>query len=253
MILKSPHSRLSIVNLFADFILKQIPHEDESIIQVIDCLNFYVIKGKTTYKEPLSLNTIKEEFIEKFQDLIGDIKIVNTIDLIEYDSVLESPKSYTFSYYNNSKNCSYTFEQTELFEQDDSKSYEYNDFVSPINEDENLVFISEFPHGYSLNQGRLSYYYGKHIVYNIPLTYLPNTIIFEISNEDEVSRETPIVVKNIFGDIDETLTSSISDVFDFNMGWLSDEIKKVDWSLEITNPLTEYEFLKKKVKGFVIF
>ena len=51
MILKSPTSKLSIVNLLADYILNKIPKDEESIIQVVDCMNFYVIKGKTTYKE----------------------------------------------------------------------------------------------------------------------------------------------------------------------------------------------------------
>jgi hypothetical protein len=27
----------------------------------------------------------------------------------------------------------------------------------------------------------------------------------------------------------------------------------VDWSIEVTNPLEDYDFLKKKVKDFVIF
>ena len=66
MILKSPVSRLSLVNLFADFILNQIPKEEESIIQVVDCFNFYVIKGKTTYNEPLNIGKLKDEFIIKF-------------------------------------------------------------------------------------------------------------------------------------------------------------------------------------------
>ena len=89
MILKSPSSRLSLVNLFADFILNQIPKEEESIIQVVDCLNFYVIKGKTTYNEPLNIGKLKDEFIVKFEELIGDIKLTHTIDLIEYDSNLK--------------------------------------------------------------------------------------------------------------------------------------------------------------------
>jgi hypothetical protein len=53
--------------------------------------------------------------------------------------------------------------------------------------------------------------------------------------------------------IDEVLTSAILDVFDFDMSTLNTEIKKVDWSIEITNPLQDYDFLKKKVDGFVIF
>jgi len=27
----------------------------------------------------------------------------------------------------------------------------------------------------------------------------------------------------------------------------------VDWSIELTNPLQDYDFLKKKISGFVIF
>ena len=82
MILKSPVSKLSLVNLFADFILNKIPKEEESIIQVVDCFNFYVIKGKTTYKEPLNIGELRDEFISQFEELIGDRKLTHTIDLI---------------------------------------------------------------------------------------------------------------------------------------------------------------------------
>jgi hypothetical protein len=52
---------------------------------------------------------------------------------------------------------------------------------------------------------------------------------------------------------DEVLKSAILDVFDFDMSWLSTEMKKVDWSIELTNPLEEYSFIKKRNKDFVIF
>ena len=62
MILKSKSSKLSIVNLLSDYILNQIPKEEESIIQVVDCNNFYVIKGKTTHNEPLDVAKIRNEW-----------------------------------------------------------------------------------------------------------------------------------------------------------------------------------------------
>jgi hypothetical protein len=68
MILKSPVSRLALVNLFADFILNKIPKEEESIIQVIDCFNFYVIKGKTTYCTPFNIGELRDEFAIKFAE-----------------------------------------------------------------------------------------------------------------------------------------------------------------------------------------
>ena len=251
MILKSPVSKLSIVNLFADFILNKIPKEEESIIQVVDCFNFYVIKGKTTYKEPLNIGELRDEFISQFEELIGDRKLTHTIDLIEYDSKLIPVTSLTFPYH-RSKNCSYTNSQIKSFESNDSISYDYNFHLKSISEDNNLIFLSEFPHGYSLNQGRLLYYYGKHIFYSIPTTYPVSSLVFELSIKKDDSNEQVFSVSNI-NQPDEVLKSAILDVFDFDMSWLENEIKKVDWYTEITNPLEDYDFLKKKIKDFVIF
>jgi hypothetical protein len=251
MILKSPVSKLSIVNLFADFILNKIPKEEESIIQVIDCFNFYVIKGKTTHKEPLNIGELRDEFIVQFEELIGDRKLTHTIDLIEYDSKLIPVTSLTFPYH-RSKNCSYTNSQITSFESDSSISYDYHFHLKPITEDNNLIFQSEFPHGYSLKQGRLLYYYGKHIFYNIPKTYPVSSLVFELSTKKDDSNEQIFSVKND-SETDEVLTSAILDVFDFDMSWLENDIKKVDWYTEITNPLDEYDFLKKKIKDFIIF
>ena len=252
MILKSPVSRLSLVNLFADFILNQIPKEEESIIQVVDCFNFYVIKGKTTYNEPLNIGKLKDEFIVKFEELIGDIKLTHSIDLIEYDSKLKPSDSLTFAYH-NSENCSYNNTQIKSYKEDNTISYDYQYHLKPILENKNLIFCSEFPHGYSLNQGRLLYYYGKHIFYNIPSSYPVSTLVFEMSTKKDESGEHLFLVKNKNNEVDNTLTSAILDVFDFNTSWLETDIKKVDWFIEITNPLEDYDFLKKRIKDFIIF
>lgn len=251
MILKSPVSRLSLVNLFADYILNQIPKEEETIIQVVDCINFYVIKGKTSYNEPLNIGKLKDEFVVKFEDLLGDVKLTHTIDLIEYNVNLKPSTSLTFSYH-NTINCSYTYQQIKSYEEDSSVSYNHQYFIQPINDD-NFVFVSEFPHGYSLNQGRLLYYYGKHIFYNIPSSYPTNSLTFEMSTNKDESGDQLFLVKNKLNEIDTVLTSAILDVFDFNMCSLEQDIKKVDWSIEITNPLEDYSFLKKKIKDFIIF
>jgi hypothetical protein len=52
---------------------------------------------------------------------------------------------------------------------------------------------------------------------------------------------------------DEKLKSAVLDVFDFDLSSLCSEMKKVDWSIELTNPLEEYSFIKKKNKDFIIF
>jgi len=154
MILKKPSSRIFLTNLFSDFILSKISHEESTIIKVVDCINFYVIKGKTTSKEVLDIPTILGEFTSKYSEYMEGIKLSHTIDLIEYDTKVPTKNEYTFVFH-NSNNCSYHHTQIDLFVKEKS-SYDFNLINNEINDDE-LSFTSEFPHGYSLNQGRLLY------------------------------------------------------------------------------------------------
>lgn len=210
MILKNPGSKIFLTNLLADFILFKIPKNEHSIIRVIDCENFYLIKAKTTYKEPLEISELITEFSEKFSEFLGDKKITRTIDLIEYDGHMLEQSSLKMTLY-NTVNCSYHESQIIQFEKEPS-SYNYNGEVVEIDDDE-LAHISEFPHGYSLSQGRLLYYYGKNLRYNDnsidPITY-------------DVSKD-----KN-------------------DMSELKTEMEKLDWFVELTSPLEEFEVLKQK-------
>jgi hypothetical protein len=172
--------------------------------------------------------------------------------LIEYDSKLKPNDTLTFTYHYGTDNCSYTSLQSKSYIKDELNSYEHTTHLKTITDDD-LVVVSEFPHGYSLSQGRLLYYYGKHIFYNIPSSYPINTLTFNLSTKKDESGDPLFSVMNSNQKIDEVLTSAILDVFDFDMSTLNTEIKKVDWSIEITNPLQDYDFLKKKVDGFVIF
>lgn len=251
MNLKKIGSRLFTVNLFADFILSKIPNTEESVIKVVDCTNFLIIKGKTTYNEVLDLVTLTSEFENKYSTVIGNIKITHTIDLIEYDCDLSYQDSLIQTYH-FSKNCSYSEKQINLFNSEDS-SYGFEVIPKEIKDTE-LVFISEFPHGYSLNQGRLLYYYGKHIFYSIPSSYPYQPLTFKLTTLKDEDGENLFSVYNPFlkGD-DEKLRSAILDVFDFDMSWLNTEMKKVDWSVELTNPLDEYSFIKKKNNNLILF
>ena len=250
MILKNTDSRILIINLFSDFILSKIPHNEETIIKVVDCTNFFIIKGKTSYNQVLDLTIILDEFLKKYEDHLGKVKLSHTVDLIEYDVKMNIPNDFEFVYH-NSVNCSYHYTQIESYENNKS-SYNYNHIITEIT-DEDMVSVSEFPHGYSLGQGRLHYYYGKHIFYSIPTNYPVNTLIFNMSkNKTEDGEPIFSVRSSISTSIDMTLTSAILDVFDFDMSWLEKEIKKVDWSLELLNPLEEYDFIKKINKNLVI-
>ena len=245
MILKNPNSRLSIVNLLSDFILNKIPHSNHSIIEVADCINFFVIKGKTTHKELIDIGTIINEFKEKYGKVFSDVssrKLTHTIDLIEYGVDLKEQEELTFDYY-NTENCSYSSNQIDSYLENDKFSYDERERIVKISDDDSLIVKSEFPHGHSLSRGRLFYYYGKYITYNIPPSYPFNQLTLKISKTPEENFK----VLN-----DENLTSPILDVFDFDMKWLETEIKKVDWCNELTNPLEEYDFLKVKIKDFII-
>ena len=171
---------------------------------------------------------MSDEFCEKFS-----IKSVNTIDLIEYNKKIVSKKDYTFTLFNND-NCSYST----------------NEEVS--DDESELIVVSEFPHGHSLSQGRLLYYYTKHIVYNIPSNYPFSGLRFEVPTDKE-KLESDFKVFNLHTEeYDENLKSSILDVFNFDTSAISNEIKKVDCYVEVTNPLDEYSFLKERVKDFII-
>lgn len=248
MILKKQNSRIYTVNLFADFILSKIPHTEETIITVSDCKNFMLIKGVTTYEEILDLHLITNEFNEKYNPVFP---VSHTIDLIEYGPKLSEVDTLRFTLH-KSDNCSYHKKQIESFKKNEM-SYDFD--YEPIElSDEPLLTTSEFPHGYSLNQGRLLYLYGKHIFYSIPSTYPISTLSFTLSTRKNDEGENIIrVFDPIKEEEDKLLKSAILDVFDFNLAWLSSEMKKVDWSIELTNPLEEYPFIKNKNKDFVIF
>ena len=158
MNLKKIGSNIFTTNLFADFILSKIPKEEQSIIKVIDCTNFFVIKGKTTYNEVLDLSTLTSEFEKKYKSIIKDVKISHSIDLIEYGLSLSSQTELKYTYH-FTDNCSYNQKQIDLFKSEEH-SYTNETFPKKIT-DEELVSVSEFPHGYSLGQGRLLYYYGN--------------------------------------------------------------------------------------------
>ena len=251
MNLKKIGSNIFSTNLFADFILSKIPKEEQSIIKVIDCTNFFVIKGKTTYNEVLDISTLTSEFEKKYKSIIKDVKISHSIDLIEYGVDMSSTSEITHTYY-FTDNCSYNQKQIDLFKSEDC-TYT-NEYVPKKITDEELVTVSEFPHGYSLGQGRLLYYYGKHIFYSIPSDYSTQSLTFNLTTLKDEDGDNLLKVFNPYlGTNDDRLVSAILDVFDFDMSWLSTEMKKVDWSIELTNPLKDYSVIKEKNKDLILF
>jgi len=249
MILKNSKNKLSEINLFADYILNQIPNSERSIIKIANCGNFLIIKGQTTHNELLDLSQIKTEFCEKFEIILDSTSIFNhTIDLIEYDVKLQPTESITHNFF-NSENCSYSYKQIESFKNNPKSSYDYCLKVKEIDETD-LIITSEFPHGHSLEMGRLLYYYGKKITYSIPSTYPYTSVVMTIPSKNP--EENFSVYDNFLESEDESLRSAVLDVFDFDMTDLNKKLKEVDFYDEILNPLSDYDFLKERNKNFFI-
>lgn len=237
MVLSSPTSRLGIVNLISDFILSKIPFKETSIIQVSDCENFFVIKGKTTYKEVLNLMDILDEMKKKYKKIFTEeLQLSRIIDLIEYGVELKKPESITICFH-KTKNCIFNPTQIEKFEKDSTKSY--SDDYHATEHTETLFVSSCFPHGYSFNSGRNLYYFGKYIVYGLPKKYLNKKLTLTLSQ----SKDKIVVFDNFSLSQNQSLSDDIISKYDFDLKWLSKQMKKVDWCLETTDPLSEHKFL----------
>lgn len=234
MILKKRNTRTFNVNLLADFLLKNIPSDETTVLQISDCENFYVVKGKTSSKKLLDLSKLIDEYYEKYKEFLPEKFTKNSIDLIEYDSDLDDVNQIEIKLF-NTDNCSYS----------------HLEISKEKNELEPMIVSSDFPHGYSLNQGRLLYYYLKNIVYSIPTNYIFTELTFQFKKIENIELK---VYNNFFTnfDEDEILKSAILDCFDFDTNELSNKIKKVDCLEELINPLSEYDFLKEIKKDFII-
>lgn len=189
MNLKKIGGKKFLVNLLSDFIVGKIPCEENSVIKIVDCENFYVIKGKTTSKEVLFIPNIISEFNEKYKEYVNDKNLTHTIDLIEYGAVLKEMTELTHTFHNNTPNSSYHYKDVE-------------DFKNLVEEDD-LIFVSEFPYGYSLTQGRDLYYYCKHIFYHIPSDYPHTSYTFTISKDKDDNGDQKIVVHDEFFNHDD--------------------------------------------------
>lgn len=240
MILSAPNTRQFTVDLFADFILDKLPKDSNTVIEVIDCVNFYVIKGSTNYKKEdleneFSISSIRDEFIEKYEDQLYDTKIQNIIQLIEFDTKMEEINSDSFTFFKNSKNCSYHPNQIKEFE--DNKSSDFTSLLKNHKEDNFKSIKSQFPFGHSLSQGRLLYYLGKKIYYKISKEQ--STPYSNLSVSLVGDKEKQICIDEII--TDEKLPINIK--LRYNLNQLIDSIKKMDWSLEITNPSVDNSLL----------
>lgn len=248
MILKKKGSRVFLVNLFADFVLTKIKKTESTVIKIVDCGQFYVVKGQTSSKEVLNLSDLTLEFKTEFKEFVKESRLIHTIDLIQYDYKFIKDLEIGFTYH-DSENCSYTQKQIDKW---NNSEYSVDSFLNSIS-DEEMIITSEFPHGFSFDRGRLLYYYGKKIIYSIPPNYPFKTLTLELSN---IKNFHDVINFQVFDEksesYDEFLESSIRDVFSFDMSELKNEMEKVEITQELLEPLDEFEYLKTPIKNFII-
>ena len=188
-----PSKETRICNLLADFILIKIGKEFNCKIQITDCVNFYVINGKTNSETILDMAIITDEFNEKFKDFLDGVKIIRTIDIIEYNEKLTPPTKVTYTFYNTENNIY------------PDKDYENNVL-------EGFIAKSNFPYGYSPTMGRNVFYNLKNIAYNV--TKLGYIKCVEIKYDSEKYDDDIIYINCPHTQyLNETIKSAILDVF----------------------------------------
>lgn len=267
-------SNKGIVNLFADFLVKEInkTNQHDVVIEVTDCGKFLVVNGMTSSSKILDMVQVKDSFVSQYETLLSDFGYtnINIIDLIMYDQELVKKFYHIFDFYNTERpiyhqsiieainnpiqpkynTITYTHRlEYELdYSEDNTSNLSFYTY-SPLN------VSSEFPHGYSLSMGRQELYYSEYICNQLFDTLLSNQITFEYSSVvlDETEDYNIKIVSNSIHPTKD-ITSMILDVFDFDMLKFNNVIKDYDLLDDLLKPLDNKPWLiKDKIKDLILF
>ena len=231
MRLINKNSKRGIVNLFADFILSKIDKNENSIIQVSDVGSFYVINGITTSETFLDINSIRDEFTEKFQDILTslEIKSLNVVDIIKYNQEIGNIE----------------------------KGWIKVNKIPFIEEPEPLSEISinsEFPYGHSLNCGRLMVYYTHYMFNQVYSTIMTNEVHFFFTKKIDSNEDFKIKVVTDKGLHKDIIKSLILDVFNFDLEEFSSKVVSYDLTQDILDPMGEKPYLiQDRLEDVIVF
>ena len=207
------NTRRYFVNLFADYILSKFDKSENTIIQVTDCENFVVVNGQTNSSKLVDMNELKVEFIEKFKDLMGSLKIesINLIDIIKYEQKIpEFSKGWM----------------------DVNKSL-YVEEYEPISE---ITISSEFPYGHSLGCGRGMYYYSHYIFNHMYSLLGVDQLYFRYSNKLDENEDYKIKVISNSKISKSTIENLVLDVFDMNLFEFKEKLSNYNFFNDILDP-----------------
>jgi hypothetical protein len=144
------NSKKGIVNLFSDYILQKIDRSLNSVIQITDLNNFFIINGITESQVLLDISKIKDEFISEYSGLLKDSgysENINTMDLIQYGkSFIEGDNRHLWTtFYNSTRPIYHTEVMMSNLSNKEIQSIDYsNGLVYEID-----GFITEYKAQYS--------------------------------------------------------------------------------------------------------
>jgi hypothetical protein len=265
------NSKKGIVNLFADFLLQNIDKDLNTIIQITDLNNFFLVNGITESQTILDLSKIKDEFISKYQDLLTEVGYpdsINTMDLIKYGkSPSESENRYLWSTFYNSSRPIYHQDVIDVCGSDKeyySISYnnglvyelDYNTITTPSKFTTTPYQItSEFPYGYSLSMGRGLLYYSEYIANQIITPSMSNMVDILITNKTNEDGEQVFDIRFDSPISEETIKSMVLDIFDFDLVSFNKKLESYDLCDDIKKPTESKPWLvrDKDSKDLIVF
>ena len=234
------NSKKGFVNLFADYILGYFDHT--TVIEVLDCGPFLVVRGETELTNVIDLIPIKKNFLEKYQNY--NIKNLNIIDIISYN-VENEYKGQWFKYYNNERPIYSDSEIRKIENNKDKIKFEYP----------SITITSQFPHGYGLDKGRFDYYFGEYVTNHI--LNITNADSIEIKYIPSLGVENLVLKLNLENSLlgKKHVLSLLLDTFytKENISELRKLVESYDILEDLKNPLDEKPWLiKNKIEDVVV-
>lgn len=218
-----------IVNLFSDYILSKINKSEKSIIQVCDCINFVVVSGKSSSKDILDLQKIKEEFFKEYSSELEDANVdhMNIIDLLSYGSDFDVLEDVWIS-------------------------LDKNFFTSKSEPVTNLFTVSEFPYGHSLNCGRSIVYYSNYMFNHMYNLLGVNNLEFYFTKKLNSDEDFDIDIISNSNIPKEKIKSLILDVFDFDLDKFNERINNYNLFEDLLTQNKEKPYLIQDMLEHVI-
>jgi hypothetical protein len=234
------NSKKGFVNLFADYILGYFDHT--TVIEVLDCGPFLVVRGETELTNVIDLIPIKKNFLEKYQNY--NIKNLNIIDIISYN-VKNEYKGQWFKYYNNERPIYSDSEIRKIENNKDKIKFEYP----------SITITSQFPHGYGLDKGRFDYYFGEYVTNHI--LNITNADSIEIKYLPSLGIEDLVLKLNLENSLlgKKHVLSLLLDTFytKENISELRKLVESYDILEDLKNPLDMKPWLiKNKIEDVVV-